>query len=253
MRLKDKVSIITGASSGIGRATALRFAEEGSTVVVVARRLEKLEEMKKEAENLPGKIIPMKADVSNDKEIKKVVKDTMHKFGQIDILINNAGILDAYLSVEDMDDKTWDKVMDVNVTAPMKVMREVLPHMIERNKGSIVNTASVGGLFGGRGGAAYVTSKHAIVGLTKHVGAIYGDKGIRCNAVAPGSVATEIGTKIDQPVNEDVLNKLMKYAELSPAPTDPRNIANAMLFLASDESSFVNGEILVADGGWTVF
>src|SRR5690625_845281 len=190
MRLKDKVIILTGASSGIGRATALKLSSEGGKVVAVARRLEKLEELQKEA---TGEIFPIAGDVSEDEDIKRVVEETVKKYGKIDILVNNAGILDNYLSADNMEDEIWDKVLDVNITGPMKMIREVMPYMLDNKAGNIINTASVGGLFGGRGGMAYVASKHAIVGMTKHIGVMYYDKNIRCNAVAPGSIKTEIG------------------------------------------------------------
>lgn len=249
MRLKDKVIILTGASSGIGRETALKFSSEGGKVVAVARRMGKLEELQKEA---TGEIFPIEGDVSKDEDIKKVVDETIKKYGKIDILVNNAGILDNYLSADNMEDEIWNKVIDVNITAPMKMIREVIPYMIENKGGNIINTASVGGLYGGRGGMAYVTSKHALVGMTKHIGVMFYDKNIRCNAIAPGSIKTEIGNKVTNP-NHEVLGKLMKNVEAFPVFGESEEIANAMLFLASDESSFVNGTVLVADGGWTAF
>ncbi len=249
MRLKDKVIILTGASSGIGRATALKLSSEGGKVVAVARRLEKLEELQKEA---TGEIFPIAGDVSEDEDIKRVVEETVKKYGKIDILVNNAGILDNYLSADNMEDEIWDKVLDVNITGPMKMIREVMPYMLDNKAGNIINTASVGGLFGGRGGMAYVASKHAIVGMTKHIGVMYHDKNIRCNAVAPGSIKTEIGTKVTNP-NHQVLDKLMNNVKTFPVLGEGEQIANAILFLASDESSFVNGTVLVADGGWTAF
>lgn len=151
-----------------------------------------------------------------------------------------------------MTDEVWDKVLDINVTGPIRLIREVLKHMIKENHGNIINTASVGGLYGGRGGMAYVASKHALVGIIKHIGFMFQDKGIRCNAVAPGSIATEINQKVKEP-NMEVLNKLMKGFKLYPETGKPQEIAIVMLFLASDDSSFINGTTLVSDGGWTEF
>ncbi|MCF6460632.1 glucose 1-dehydrogenase [Clostridium sp. Cult3] len=252
MRLKDKVVILTGASSGIGNATALRFAEEGAKVVVVARRAERLEELVNASKELDGEIYPIPGDVSVDEDIEKVVEETLNKYGKIDILVNNAGVLDNYLSADNMEDEIWDKVLDVNLTGPMKMIRKVIPHMIEQGFGNIINTASVGGLFGARGGMAYVTSKHGLIGMTKHIGYMFQDKGIRCNAVAPGSVKTEIGGTVESP-NQFVLDKLMKGVSAFPVVGEAEEIANVMLFLASDESSFVNGTTIVADGGWTAY
>lgn len=252
MRLKDKIVILTGASSGIGNATALRFAEEGAKVVVVARRAERLEKLVEKSKGLNGEIYPVPGDVSVDEDIKRVVEETLNKYGRIDVLVNNAGILDNYLSADNMEDEVWYKVLDVNLTGPMKMIREVIPHMIEQGSGNIINTASVGGLFGGRGGMAYVASKHGLIGMTKHIGYMFHDKGIRCNAVAPGSIKTEIGGTVQNP-NQFVLDKLMKGVNIFPVMGEAEEIANVMLFLASDESSFINGATIVADGGWTAF
>jgi NAD(P)-dependent dehydrogenase (short-subunit alcohol dehydrogenase family) len=252
VRVKDKIVILTGASSGIGNATALKLAEEGAKVVVVARRVERLKELQEAGQGLSGEIYPIPGDVLVDEDIKKVVKETLNKYGRIDVLINNAGILDNYLSADNMEDEVWDKVIDVNLTGPMKMIREVMPHMLDQGFGNIINTASVGGLFGARGGMAYVASKHGILGMTKHIGYMFQDKGIRCNAVAPGSVKTEIGGTVKTP-NKFVLDKLMKGVQAFPVVGEAEEIANVMLFLASDESSFVNGATIVADGGWTAY
>lgn len=252
MRLKDKIVILTGASSGIGRATALKFAEEGAIVVAMARREERLKELAEEAKGFNGEIVPFVGDVSNDDDIKNIVLETIKKFDKIDILINNAGILDKMKTVNDIDDELWNRIFEVNVTGVMKMTREVIPYMMEAKAGSIVNTASVGGLFGGRGGLAYVASKHAVVGMTKHIGFEFQEYGIRCNAVAPGSVATEVfGT--GEGVNREVMEKLNKGVSVLPILAKPEQIANVMCFLASDEASFVNGAVVVADGGWTAF
>lgn len=252
MRLSEKVVILTGASSGIGEATALRFAEEGAKLVIVARSGDKLEKIAEKASAFPGEVHPIVGDVSKKEDIENVVNKTIELFGRIDILINNAGILDNYLSADNMTDEVWNKVLDVNLTGPMRLTREVLKYMEKQKHGNIINTSSVGGLYGGRGGLAYVASKHALIGMTKHIGFMFQDKGIRCNAIAPGSIGTEIGLKVTNP-NMSVLNKLMKHFELFPQTGEPNEIANIILFLASEESSFINGTTIVADGGWTAF
>lgn len=250
MRLKNKIVILTGASSGIGRATALSLAAQGAQVVAVARRTEKLKELENESAKLSGKIFALTGDVSKDEDIARVVDTTIEKYGRVDVLINNAGIIDRFLSAHNMEDDVWNKVMDVNVTGPMKLIKKVLVPMLKQGSGNIINTASVGGLFGAKGGLAYVASKHAIIGMTKHIGVIYADKGIRCNAIAPGSIKTEIGQNVQDP-NMDVLNKVMKSAEAFPALGESDDIANLMVFLASDESKFINATTIVSDGGWT--
>lgn len=252
MRLKDKVVILTGASSGMGRAGALRFAEEGAKVVAVARRKERLEELVEASKNLSGQIYAIAGDVSKDEAINRIVKETIDKFGRIDVLVNNAGILDDYLSADNMTDEIWNKVLDVNLTGPMKLIRSVIKYMIEQGSGNIINIASIGGLYGARGGMAYVTSKHGMLGMTKHIGYMFQDKGIRCNAIAPGSVKTEIGDTVGNP-NKAVLDKLMTGLQIFPIAGEAEDIANIMVFLASDESKFINGATIVADGGWTAF
>lgn len=252
MRLKGKVVILTGASSGMGRAGALRFAEEGAKVVAVARRKERLEELVEASKNLSGEIYAFPGDVSQDEDINTVVEEAINKYGRIDVLVNNAGILDDYLSADNMTDEMWNKVLNVNVTGPMKLIRGVINHMINQGSGNIINVASVGGLFGARGGMAYVASKHALLGMTKHIGFIFHDKGIRCNAIAPGAVNTEIGGTVENP-NMAVLEKLMKGHQVFPTAGEGEDIGNIMVFLASDESRFINGATIVADGGWTAF
>ena len=250
MRLQDKVVLLTGASSGIGRAAALRLAEEGAKVVAVARRLDRLKELEGESKDFSGEIYSMQGDVSKVEDISRVVKDTVEKYSRIDVLINNAGILDRFLTADNMEDEIWDQVINVNLTAPMKLIREVIPYMTKQGSGNIINISSVGGLFGAKGGLAYVTSKHGLIGMTKHIGVIFAEQGIRCNAIAPGSVKTDIGNTIQDP-DTRVYNKVIKSAGVFPVLGESEDIANLMLFLASDESKFINGATIVSDGGWT--
>ncbi|NLW43013.1 MAG: glucose 1-dehydrogenase [Tissierellia bacterium] len=254
MRLENKVAIVTGASSGIGKAVAALFAKEGAKVVAAARRSERLEDLQKEIADggFSGEIYPVSADVGKDEDLKHLVDATLEKYGTIDILINNAGILDEYKSLENVEEDLWMKVFDINVHAVMKLSKLVLPTMLGNKKGSIVNTASVGGLHGMRGGLAYVASKHAVIGMTKNIAYTYADDGIRCNAVAPGSVGTEIGESVKNPDMKS-LDKLMKGVEIFPTFGKPEELAYAFLYLASDEASFTNGHALVVDGGWTAY
>ncbi len=169
MRVKDKVVILTGASSGIGEAAALKLAEEGAKVVAIARRFERLEDLAKRAGELEGEIYPLAGDMAKDEDIKNAVKTTIDKYGRVDVVINNAGVLDGFLSADNMEDEVWDRVMSVNLTGPMKLIREAMAHMKEQKSGNIINISSVGGLLGAKGGLAYVTSKHGIIGATKHL------------------------------------------------------------------------------------
>jgi NAD(P)-dependent dehydrogenase (short-subunit alcohol dehydrogenase family) len=173
-------------------------------------------------------------------------------YGTLDILVNNAGIMDNFVPAGEVTDELWEKVFAVNVTGPMRAIRKALPIFSEKGSGVIVNIASAGGLLGSRAGAAYTASKHAVVGLTKNVGFQYANLGIRCNAIAPGAVNTNIGTTIYNP-SQFGMERAMAGMNLNPRVGEPGEIAKVALFLASDDSSFVNGAVIVADAGWTAY
>lgn len=251
MRLKEKVVLLTGASSGIGREIALLFAKEGAKVVGVARRMDRLEELAKESRDYVGEIIPLQGDVSKDEDLNNMVEHTMSKYGRIDVLINNAGILDNFTPVGEITDELWDKVMNINLTAPMKLIRKVLPIMENQEKGNIINMSSLGGLHGGRAGGAYSASKFGITGITKNVAYMYATKGIRCNAISPGGVDTEIMDTLQ--ASEFGVERIMLGTANNIRSGTGREIANIALFLASDESSFVNGAAIAADAGWSAY
>lgn len=251
MRLEGKVVLLTGASAGMGKDMALLFAEEGAKVVAVARRLEKLEELAKEAENTPGEIFPLEGDVSKDEDIDRMVDSAMDKYGEINILVNNAGVLDNFTPLGELSNELWDKVMTVNLTAPMKLTRKLIPIMEKQGKGNIINISSLGGLYGSRAGTAYTASKFGLTGLTKNVAYMYAEKGIRCNAICPGGVDTDIMSSF-QP-NEFGLERVMKGTSNNIRSGSGKEIANIALFLASDESSFISGDTIVADAGWTAY
>lgn len=251
MRLDGKIVLLTGASGGMGKDMALLFAKEGAKVVAVARRMSKLEEVSKEAEALAGEVAPFEGDVSNTDSIDAMVDFAMEKYGSIDILVNNAGIMDNFVPLGDLSDELWDKVMTINLEAPMKLMRKVVPIMEKQEKGNIINISSLGGIYGARAGAAYTASKYALTGLTKNVAYMYAEKGIRANAICPGGVETDIMSTL-QP-NEFGMERIMKGTANNPRSGTGQEIANIALFLASDESSFINGDTIVADAGWTAY
>lgn len=251
MRLDGKIVLLTGASSGIGKSIALLFAKEGANVVAVARRMEKLEELSKEAADSPGEVVAFRGDVSVDEDIDNMVSYSMERYGKIDVLMNNAGILDNFIPLGELTDELWDQVIKVNLTSPMKLARKVLPIMIEQEKGNIINTSSLGGLYGGRAGAAYTASKYGLTGLTKNIAYMYANKGIRCNAICPGGVDTEIMSNLQ--ASEFGMERIMKGTANNPRSGSSEEIANIALFLASDESSFVSGDTIVADAGWTAY
>ena len=252
MKLANKIVLVTGASSGMGRAISLLFAKEGATVIAVARRLDRLNELAVSSTGLSGKIVARPGDVSDESAMNTLVDNIVTEFGTLDILVNNAGIMDEMMPAAEVTNELWDRVMSINLKAPFNLIRKSLPIMISKGSGVIINIASVGGLYGSRAGATYTTSKFAVVGLTKNVGFMYAPKGIRCNAICPGAVDTEISVGIKNP-NMFGLSRVQLGMATNPRQGSPEEIAKAALFLASDDSNFVNGATLTVDGGWSAY
>lgn len=250
--LKGKVAVITGGGSGVGRAMAKLFARNDCTVVVVDVVSERVGEVVAELKAQGAAVAGVVLDLSVQGEPERMIDEALKLYGKVDILCNNAGIMDGVRPVADTPDEVWEKVMDINLNAPFKASRRAIPSMVGQGGGVILNTASVAGLFGGMAGAAYTTSKHALIGLTESIAAHYGPKGIRCNAMVLGGVNTNIGLGSAQP-NPEGFTLLNKVASLIPRMADPMEIAELALFLVSDKSSYVNGSCIVIDGGWTVF
>ncbi|MDD4937624.1 MAG: SDR family oxidoreductase [Candidatus Shapirobacteria bacterium] len=252
MKLENKVAIVTGAASGIGQAIAILYAQEGAKVVVADINLEAAQAVVSQI-TASGKIaVATVADVAKKKDVESLIDFTVKNYGTLDILVNNAGIMDNFVPVGELTDELWEKVFGVNINGPMYTIRKAMPIFVQNKKGVIVNIASVGGLQGSRAGAAYTASKFAIVGLTKNIGYQYAGMGIRCNAIAPGGVSTNIGKTIDNP-NKFGMEKAMSGIDLNPRTGKPEEIAQIALFLAADDSSFINGTVITADAGWTAY
>lgn len=251
-KLENKVSIVTGAGSGMGKAMAILFAAEGSKVVAADISQPRLDALAKEITDAGGIITTVIANVAKEEDIENMIKTATSNFGSLDILVNNAGVMDNFSPVGEVDDALWEKVMKINVEGPFKAMRSAVKIFLEKKAGVIINICSVGGLKGGVAGAAYTTSKHALVGLTKNTGYMYSKSGIRCNGIAPGAVQTNIGETIDMTKITPLVNdRIISGMALNPRTGDPSEIAKTALFLASDEASFINGTIVVVDGGWS--
>ncbi|GMK39137.1 3-ketoacyl-ACP reductase [Paenibacillus sp. CCS19] len=252
MKLNGKVAVVTGAASGMGKAIAELFAAEGAKVVVSDLNAENASKVVEGIAALGGSAIAVATNVGVEEDVQRLIDTAVQTYDTVDILINNAGIMDNFVPAGDITDELWDKVFAVNATGPMRTTRKVLPIFIENKKGVIVNIASAGGLFGSRAGVAYTASKHAVIGLTKNVGFQYATKGVRCNAIAPGAVATNIAMSITAP-NPFGAERAQIGMGINPGLGQPEDIAKVALFLASDESSFVNGTTVTADAGWTAY
>jgi len=249
-RHRDRVALVTGAGSGIGRATALRLAGEGALVVGCDLNADGLEGTLTAIKEAGHEATTLVADVTQQDDVDRVVNDTLTRHGRIDLLANVAGIMDWFLPAHEVDDETWRRVMAVNLDGPMMLCRKALPAMMDQHSGAIVNIASVGGLGGGAAGVAYTVSKHALIGLTHSIAWVYQTEGIRCNAICPGGVETNIGTTA-VPRSEWGLARLQKIHALGERMAQPDEIAALLSWLASNEASSVNGAIVAADGGWT--
>lgn len=252
MRLEHKVAVITGAASGMGKAIALLFAQEGAKVVVSDIQKESAQITVDEIEANGGQAVAIATNVTQEQEVHQLIQKAVEEYGTLDILVNNAGIMDNFVPAGDVTDDLWERVFAINTTGTMRTIRQALPIFTEKKSGIIINIASAGGLNGSRAGAAYTASKHAVVGLTKNVGFQYAPLGIRCNAIAPGGVATNIGSTISEP-NTFGMERAMIGMNLNPRTGESHDIAKVALFLASDDASFVNGTVIVADAGWTAY
>ena len=243
-RFEGRTAVVTGAGSGIGKATTLRLLAEGATVIASDISAPRLEELAAEVGS--DRLKTVAGDVAAPDTIEAILAAAD---GVVDALANNAGIMDAFLPVAELTDEMWDRVMGVNVTGPMRLTRAVLPGMIERGSGTIVNTASEAGIRASAAGTAYTASKHAVVGLTKSTAFFYGPKGIRTNAVAPGAVMTNIEAPFRSEYAAGRVGPIMQTT--IPAPAQPEELAASITWLLSDDSSNVNGAILMSDGGWS--
>jgi NAD(P)-dependent dehydrogenase (short-subunit alcohol dehydrogenase family) len=249
MRLKGKVALITGGTSGIGSATAIRFAKEGAAVTITGRNAERGEDVVRAIVAAGGEALFVRADVRSAADCRNAVERTLERFGKIDILFNNAGVFHPR-TIPDCSEEEWDETIESSLKGAFLMSKYTLPSMIERGSGSIIHTSSGWGILGGNGAAAYCAAKGGLVVMAKAMAIDHGPQGIRVNCVCPGDVLTPM-------LHDDAKKRGMSWDDYAAGAADRPlgrigtvdEIADAVLFLASDESSFVTGESLVVDGG----
>jgi NAD(P)-dependent dehydrogenase (short-subunit alcohol dehydrogenase family) len=252
-RESQRVALVTGASSGIGRATAAAFAAEGIRVVVAARRAEELAALVSEIEDSGGEAAAVATDVSSSAAVKKMVAFAIERFGRLDYAVNNAGVEGEFAAVVDLDEEAWDQVLDINLKGCFLCLKHEARAMLAAgNGGAIVNVGSVNSFLGFATGAAYVTSKHGLVGLTSSVSAELAPAGIRVNLVCPGVIDTPMHQRLRGVVGDELYDEAVFPNVHLRRAGEPSEIAQTILFLCSDKASYITGSTLTPDGGFTL-
>jgi NAD(P)-dependent dehydrogenase (short-subunit alcohol dehydrogenase family) len=246
-RFSDKVAFVTGAASGIGRATAVAFATEGARVAVLDLTEEALSETAKAVRNAGAQVLTIACDVSVPDQVEAAIRQVIETFGRLDIAFNNAGVENKAAPVAEIELDEWDRILDINLRGTFVCMKYELAQMVRQGNGVIVNTSSGAGVRGVAGGASYAASKHAIIGLTKSAALDYAKQNIRVNAILPGNIETPM---MDRFTNGDI----QKAIDLEPVGRlgKPEEIADAVLWMSADLGGFVTGAAISVDGGWSL-
>lgn len=243
-----KIVFITGASSGIGKATALAFVKNGASVALVDQDIDRGMKVADQIEKEGGKAIFIKCDVSKDLEVKNAIEKTINHYGRLDYAFNNAGIEGQAALLPNTTEENWDQVLNINLKGPWLCMKYQIPQMLKQGMGSIVNCSSIAGIVGFSTSSAYVASKHGLIGLTKTAALEYTKSNIRVNAVCPGIIETPMIARYTH--GDSKIQQQLASSEPIGRIGRPEEIAEAVLWLSSDRASFVTGHSLVVDGGW---
>lgn len=253
MKLTNKSIVVTGASSGMGKKIVELFVNEGASVVAVARRKERLEALVESLKDAPGKVIAFAGDVSKKEDNEAMIDLAVKEFGKLDVLVNNAGVMDDMAPIAEASDEKYESVMSINVYGPMCSMRKACQvFLAQGNGGNIINVSSVGAVHQAAG-PIYGASKAALNAMSKNTAHMYMKEKIRCNVIAPGGINTEIGAAMGMPNMGGYMKLRAGVLGLAPEQGEASDIANAALFFASDDSAYVSGVVLEVDGGWTSF
>lgn len=247
MKLQNKVAIITGAGSGIGKATALIFAKERAKVVVANRREDKGQNTVDEIKKQGWEAMFIKTDVSNWDDVSNMVEKVVESYGKVDILVNNAGVL-RMGSLTEVNEDDWNYVLNINLKGVFYTMKKIIPLMIKQGKGKIVNIASIAGLVGFEQIGPYCASKGGVIALTREAALEYAKHKININCIAPGVIRTEMTGMLE----DEQTNSYYRLQTPYPRLGEGEDIGYAALYLASDESDFMTGQVMVVDGGWTI-
>jgi NAD(P)-dependent dehydrogenase (short-subunit alcohol dehydrogenase family) len=248
--LEGKGVLLTGAGSGMGQAMAVSFAEHGANVFAVDRNAEGLDETVALGAGRSGTIAPYVADLAVREQTEDLVDAALARFGRLDVLINNAGIMDRFQAVDELDDEVWERNLAINTDAPMRLMRKAARAMLPQGSGVIINVISMSAVSGASAGVAYTASKHALMGLTRATAWAYAERGIRVNAILPGATATNIAQSIGTDFSPVGQARSARFQALYPVRMTPQDMADIALFLASDRAIRINGAEISADGGW---
>ena len=250
MKLANKIALITGAGSGMGRAAAILFAAEGAKVAAIDINEAQARETADEIAKKGGSALAIRADVSKSEDVRRMVEETVAKFGALNVVYNNAGIEGDSAFLSNMTEDQFDRVIAINLRGVFLGMKYSLPHLIKAGGGSIINQASIAGMVGVRGGAGYCASKAGVISMTRVAALEYGRYNIRVNSICPGAIETPMAQRIRQgaPPNPKAIQRISVLGRMAEAD----EIAKVALFLASDDSSFATGAPFVIDGGWTI-